>query len=211
MTTKVKAAVRKAATLIGVAAVLFFLWNIPTLVSVGTPAFRASVAVLGVAQATPNLNPNDSRIVIPRLGIDAPMKESPATSPLAFKDWDSIRAALNDGTSLNYSAKDLDSAPIAYVTGHSSDRYPHAYSSIFAPLGQAKAGDTFYLTGGGEIRKYEVKYSKVVRPDDLNGFSEKVLAAGLGSAQHVALVTCWPLFTSYNRMVVVGELVGRGV
>ncbi|MEI6478124.1 MAG: sortase [bacterium] len=186
--------------------IIFAAWNWATLASLSQPQFHAIMVAIGKQPATPDYQADQNRFVFPRLAIDAPFTESPSSSPLNFQDWDSIRTALTKGVSLNYSTSTLDGAKLAYVTGHSSDTYPHPYSSVFASLGQAKVGDQFVITGHGEIRTYKVVSSQVVNPRNVLAFSEANLAGG-SSTQRVAVVTCWPLLTNLNRLVVLGERV----
>ena len=208
MKPSVKAVVRRVAVITGLAALLLLAWNVPTLLTAGTPAVRAEIAAItGNPPDDPVLDGSADRIVYPRLYIDAPYTESAHTSPLDSEDWNNIRSALTQGASLNFAGASFDDSSFSYLTGHSSDTYPHPYSSVFAALGQAKPGDTFYVTGGDKIRKYVVKSTQVIEPTDLNAFSQASLTSGMGATQHIALVTCWPLFTSLRRMVVVGELV----
>jgi LPXTG-site transpeptidase (sortase) family protein len=187
--------------------VIFGAWNWATLTSVTQPQVHSFLVAIGRAPSTPDYDASQDRFLFPRLGIDAPLSEHPDSSPLNYQDWNSIRDSLVKGVSLNYSSSTLDAAKLAYVTGHSSDTYPHPYSSVFAGLGQAKEGDEFVLTGNNEVNTYKVISKRVLDPRDVTAFSEAALTAG-AQAQRVAVVTCWPLLTSLKRLVLVGEKMG---
>ena len=141
----------------------------------------------------------------PRLGISAPLTESPLTSPLEFRDWREISAVLRDGVSLSYPGEEFSATPLAFVTGHSSDVTNHPYAAIFAGLGQAELGDEFLLLLDEATERYTVVETKVLDPRNTRGFENLTPQSG----QRVALVTCWPPLTTRQRMVVVGELVSQ--
>lgn len=207
MTGKVMKFIGKIALSLAIFVGLMAVWNWQTVSSVARPTVQVIKAKIN--QPTPPVyNPTETAFYFPRLGIEAPMSQSAESSPLRSSDWNSIRGALEKGVSLNYEAGSLAEARLAFVTGHSSDRYPHAYSSIFAGLGQAKEGDEFVLTAEGSIWHYRVISKRVVDPRNVIGFSEAALATGGNSGHYVALVTCWPLLTDRQRLVVVGEYLG---
>jgi LPXTG-site transpeptidase (sortase) family protein len=200
---------KRISAILLVSVALYAIWNWPLVSTLSKPHVSSAIATITRATPTPEptYDPSLSRFYYPRLGIAAPMTESADTSPLRSQDWASIKSALVKGVSLNYSGGSLKDARLAYVTGHSSDSYPHDYSSVFASLGQAKVGDVFTLTGKGEQWKYEVTGKKVINPRDVASFSAQSLIPSDGEGSYVALVTCWPLLTDRERMVVVGKRV----
>ena len=142
----------------------------------------------------------------PTLGIVAPVVEAAQTSPLAARDWQAIAAALRAGVSLAYEGPSLESARLAFVTGHSSDTVRHPYASVFAGLGQSRMGDEFVMQLANGQRRYRVSDRSVYSPADLDAF--RALEPAPGSPQRVILVTCWPPLTTKSRLVVTGEYLG---
>lgn len=139
------------------------------------------------------------------LGIQAPLVVAAQTSPLETASWAEIRRALTEGVSLAFDAATLAEARLAFVTGHSSDTYPHAYSTVFAPLGQARLGDSFVLGVDDKEYQYRVIERHVLSPFVTDQFL--ALAPDDDDQARVALVTCWPPLTTTQRLVVVGERV----
>lgn len=182
---------------------LIGIWNGHTVDAISKPYFLSLKT-----QEKPQYDYSKEMFYYPRLDISAPLSSSASTSPLQSKDWDSIRFALEKGVSLNFTASEFPAAKLAFVTGHSSDRYPHPYSAVFAGLGQSKEGDEFSLTTGGSMWTYRVISKQIVDPRNMLAFSEQALA-GNSVKPRVALVTCWPLLTSLNRLMVVGERIGE--
>jgi LPXTG-site transpeptidase (sortase) family protein len=124
---------------------------------------------------------------------------------MSIQDWQSIRADLRRGISVSYGTSTYDTAARVFITGHSSDTYPHRYASVFAGLNGAKVGDRCALTRQGHTYQYEVTDKRVVDPSDAAFFTPASLVKNPGEPQEVFLVTCWPVFTTKNRLVVVGH------
>lgn len=173
------------------------LWDAPLAASLARPQL-AALAPSAFAASPP---PGDS-ITYPRLGISAPLQDSPGTSPLVYADWTRLEDALQHGTLLAYPGSRFAAAPFAFVVGHSSDRYPHPYSSVFAALGQAREGDRFDLRLNGHDYPYVVLDKLTLDPTDTAAFTGLARAVGRPT---VALVTCWPPLTTRERLVVIAE------
>lgn len=137
------------------------------------------------------------------LGIVAPVTVNPGTSPLVVSDWSAIRDDLRAGVSLAYEGESFAAARLAFLTGHSSDMVRHKYESVFAPLGQAVAGDTFSIAVEGAVFEYRVTEVLELQPTDAAAFT--ALAPVDGGKPRLVLVTCWPPLTTQLRLVVVGE------
>ncbi len=139
----------------------------------------------------------------PSLGIRAPLDHSEANDPMNYQNWVGIRSMLNKGVAVLYQTSKFEDAPLVYVVGHSSDyNLANPYAYIFASLGQAQIGDTFRLTLGQNY-EYKVIEKKVVRPDDVSQFND--LTPHDTTKQRLVLVTCWPIFTTNERLLVIGE------
>lgn len=189
--------------------VLFIGVNWNTITNVATPPVKEIITSIKGSEQVPQYDTSKNVFYYPRLGIEAPLTVSANTSPLDSQDWNSIKEALTKGVSVNYGGDEFSKTQLAYLTGHSSDTYPHPYSSVFAALGQAKIDDQFVVTEEGKVWNYRVISKKVVDPRNLLSFSAGVIGAQEVGKQHVALVTCWPLLTTLNRMVIVGERVAQ--
>lgn len=141
------------------------------------------------------------------LGIVAPVTPSPTTSPLETTSWSVIREALTKGVSLAYSSAAFADSRLSFITGHSSDTYPHAYSTVFAALGQSRVDDRFILILNGRQYVYRVVQTQIFSPEDTAAFL--ALTPKDDQPSRVALVTCWPPMTTNQRFVVLGEQISE--
>lgn len=174
------------------------IWYGELVYNLAKPALVSYAPIIGMHEALPA-----SYIRIPSLGVVSPITVAAQTNPMENKDWSVIRKALTQGVALSYTTPAFGDANLAFITGHSSDGYPHAYASVFAPLGQIKPGDTFEIRVDGQVYTYTVVTKDVFAPTDIQRFTQ--LASSDSSKQRVVLVTCWPVLTTRNRLIVVGE------
>lgn len=174
------------------------IWLYPLIVSNSKP----NLVKLGVINNSLD-QIEDNSFFYPNLDIKAPftlINKDPFTS----KNWSLFREALTKGIAISYPYQDLENnSGLLYVIGHSTDRYPHTYSSIFSSLDKSNAGESFYLKKDEQVYEYKVTEKQILNPRDIDGFLN--LESSDTKIQKVAIVTCWPLFTTKNRLVVVGE------
>lgn len=88
------------------------------------------------------------------------------------------------------------------ITAHStgtSDFGPYRFA--FAKLSEIKEGQAFTIQDQGIEYTYKVYGSEVVWPDQVDKLPDDERST-------VTLVTCWPLWTDYKRLLVHGELTG---
>lgn len=185
---------------VGFVVLAFLAWNGSLLWNLSRPVVNRGNNTITVQAAVDAQAPLPDELLYPRLGITAPLHDNPGTSPLRTQDWAQIADDLHHGVSLAYDAASLETAPLAYVTGHSSDTYPHPYSTVFAALGQAKIGDHFAVVTHNVVYTYSVVEERLAYPTDVGAFSIEN-----SSKQHVLLVTCWPPLTTAERKIIVGE------
>jgi LPXTG-site transpeptidase (sortase) family protein len=205
MSLRRRLGVTLAASLL-VTAVYFVVWYWPLLVSLTRPAVISALPTSVRSQIIPvaKADSSASSFNYPSLGISAPIVDLPGVSPFSYEDWDSLRGALRQGVGMTYEGNDPLAASQIYITGHSSDTYPHTYSSIFAGLGQAKVGDTFAVSIKGTARTYKAMAKQAMDPGQVAAFvADHPSPAGVKQA---ILVTCWVPLTTRQRMVIVSQL-----
>ena len=144
----------------------------------------------------------DNSIAYPRLGIAAPLIIS-STNPTVVTDWSIIRRDLFHGVSLSDKIPPPGQAGTTIIIGHSSDWTPHQYSAIFAPLGEAQVGDKIIVKYHGQEYAYQVSSTKVINPTDMKTIETTLYQAHQGN--QLALVTCWPVFTTAQRLIVFAD------
>jgi len=137
--------------------------------------------------------PNNT-IRIPVLDIEAPINwRVPNTSTDVSKGLENGVIQI-DGTSLPGEQGNV------YITGHSSN-YVWAkgqYNSIFAIIDKLLPGDIIYLKYNDQVYSYKTLEQKVVMANDLSILSQT-------NDSRLTLVTCWPVGTSYKRLVVIAN------
>lgn len=136
----------------------------------------------------------DNTIYIERVGIKAPIT------------WDIINNPAD-------TAKALESGVIhiagtahpgevgnVFITGHSSNYLwaPGDYKTVFAVLNETVIGDKIIIRYQGKYFSYKVSKSFVVKPTEISVMNQ-------GQMSILTLVTCTPVGTSLNRLVVVAN------
>lgn len=159
-----------------------------------------------VSQANIIVDPNDTstitkddRLIIPSISVDVPIIWEANAA-----DQNSLNAAMDKGV-VWFNVQQAHSRPGEngnfVLSGHSSNDWTDGgdYKFIFAPLEQMKAGDTFYVNYQGARFVYRVTHMQVVKPTDVNALQTD------NSKPVITLITCTPLGTALNRLLVFGE------
>ena len=138
---------------------------------------------------------------IPKIGVEAPV-----VYDVQSLDETIIEQKLKNGV-VHYPVQGASAVPgevgNTVILGHSAnDVFTEGnYKFIFLRLDMLEKGDTFYLNYQSKRYTYVVTDKKTIRPDQLN---ELVLNNGKPMA---TLVTCTPVGTSRDRLLVIGEQV----
>jgi LPXTG-site transpeptidase (sortase) family protein len=91
----------------------------------------------------------------------------------------------------------------AFIFGHSSN-FPWVawdYNDVFALLDRLEIGDEVVTYYGGQKYTYKIKQKEVINPNDVSVLKRET------NKKEITLMTCWPIGTTYNRLLVIGELV----
>lgn len=142
----------------------------------------------------------DPRLIIPKINVDVKVDYD------AKNDSASQLKAMESGVAY-FGIPGADSRPgqngNTPIAGHSSNDAlapgDAAVKFIFARLEQLDVGDTFYLNHKGTRYTYSITKKLVVRPDQVSK-----LQIGSGKP-YATLITCTPLGTAQNRLLVFGE------
>jgi len=141
---------------------------------------------------------NEPRLIIPKINVDVPVIYD--TKP----DQTSQLLAMEKGVAW-FGIPGANSRPgqvgNTVLSGHSSNDLfdPGDYKFIFARLEQLAEGDTFYVNYLGERYTYSVTKKEVVKPTDVHKLvypTDKPV---------MTLITCVPLGTAQNRLLVTAE------
>jgi len=142
----------------------------------------------------------DSRLVIPKINVDVPAIYGVGS------DYDSQMAAMQNGVA-HFAIPGASSHPgeigNTVLSGHSSNDLfdPGDYKFIFAQLDKLAVGDTIYANYEGKRYTYVISKTEVVKPTEV---SKLVYPT---NKPVMTLITCTPLGTSRDRLLVTAEQV----
>lgn len=150
------------------------------------------------------ITPYENRIVIPKIGKNIPLIDVEDRTVQNVKELEEVFMKELENGIVRYpgSAKPGNEGN-AFIFGHSSN-FPWLewkYNDVFALLDNVVFGDEIIAYYDQKKYVYKVTQKKVIRPGDTS-----VLEKVEGKKQ-ISLMTCWPVGTTLNRMIVIGELV----
>lgn len=138
----------------------------------------------------------DPRLIVPKISVDVPIIWNADAA-----NENSLNAAMDKGVAWfniqGASAKPGEKGNFA-LSGHSSNDWLDQgnYKFIFARLEQLSEGDTIYVNYNSTRYVYTVSKKQVVKPTDVSA-----LAVGTDKPR-ITLITCTPLGTALNRLLV---------
>lgn len=158
-------------------------------------------SVLIVDPNASNVVSSEPKLVIPKISVDVPIIWNADAS-----SQDSLNAAMNNGV-VWFNIEGANAKPGEMgnfvLSGHSSNDWLEKgdYKFIFAPLEKMQDGDTIYVNYNGVRYTYVITGRKVVKPTD-------VAALHIGTDKpRLTLITCTPLGTALNRLLVFADQV----
>lgn len=143
---------------------------------------------------------SDPRLIIPKINVDVPVLYDVGA------DYNSQMAAMEKGVA-HFAIPGASSHPgevgNTAISGHSSnDLFDQGdYKFIFAQLEKLTPGDSIYAHYGGKRYTYVVTKMEVVKPNEVTKLiypTDKPV---------LTLITCTPLGTAINRLLVTAEQV----
>jgi len=134
----------------------------------------------------PNPAIKTNHLVIDKIGVDIPIVEG------------STAYALEKGAWHLPESKNPDQVGNMILTGHRY-KYRPPSSKTFYLLDKLNLGDTFIMYWDGGTYRYRIDKKEVRPGNDLSILSDS-------SDRRVTLITCDPLFSTKNRLVVSGRL-----
>ncbi len=146
--------------------------------------------------------PSDDRIEISRIGKNIPLVTVPN-----HRNWQqlerNIQAGLQEGVVVHPISREPGQEGNFFVTGHSSyyawDK--GRYKDVFALLHEVRVGDIVSVYKNSKKFTYQIAEREVVPPTEtgiLNQPNDKKI---------ITLMTCTPIGTNENRLVLIGNLI----
>ena len=147
--------------------------------------------------------PYENRVVIPKIGKNIPLVDVENRRVQNVKELEDVfmKELVNWIVRYPGSAKPGDEWN-TFIFGHSSN-FPWIkwdYNDVFALLDNVVFGDEIIVYYNQKKYIYTVKEKHVVKPGDVAILKRNEWK------KEISLMTCWPVWTSVNRMVVIWEL-----
>lgn len=143
----------------------------------------------------------EPRVIIPKVNINVPIDWNAVAS-----SQDSLNKAMDNGAAwFNIPGASARPGEVgnAVFSAHSSNDWLDQtnYKFAFAPLVNVKEGDTIYVNYNSKRYTYTVTHTKVVKPTDVSALTDPV------DKPIITLITCVPLGTANNRLLVFADQV----
>lgn len=142
----------------------------------------------------PNLQIQDNnKLLVNKLKIDAPISWDVSENDIVSKLKQGIVHYL--GTSKPGEGGNV------FIVGHSSNYawIKSDYNNVFAILDKLVKGDRIEIRYNNKSFYYDVLETKIVKPNQVEVLSQT-------NKEILSLMTCWPVGTTLNRMIVIAEL-----
>lgn len=135
-----------------------------------------------------------NHLVIEKIGVDVPIMWDISNIPA-----DTEHNLKNGVIHLRDTAKPGDEGNV-FITGHSSDYFwsNGKYKEAFVLLDKLVVGDKIYINYNNVVYGYNVIDIKIVKPSNLSVLEQ-------GEDKKLSLMTCTPVGTALNRLVVIAE------
>ena len=187
--------------IVGIAGVTYPFWGISTsprpnpLEELGRSEVAAQILTASSSNDSPAAPDNatktapatQNRLIIESAGVDMPLFSSANDKVLLKGGW------MYSGNSTP------DKGGNTVVFGHRW-LYKPPIKNTFFNLDKVTVGDRFTIIWSGKTYNYEVSRAKIVAPTEVSVLNPT-------KSPQVTLITCTPLFSTKQRLVIVGQLI----
>ncbi len=146
-----------------------------------------------------DITPYENRIIIPKLGKNIPLLEVKNQNIKWPKELENIFMKELENWVIRYPGSAKPGKPgNTFIFWHSSN-YPWIkwdYNQVFATLNNLKFGDKIIVYYNQKKYIYEITKKRVINPGDVSVLKTKQ------DKNELSLMTCWPVWTTLNRLVV---------
>ncbi|MBP9779844.1 class E sortase [Candidatus Gracilibacteria bacterium] len=164
-----------------------------------------NISLDGIASSKFEVAPYENRIIIPRLGKNVPLIDVFHDTDADYLEMHEIfMEELRKGVVRYPDTARPGEIGNVFIFGHSSN-YPWVkseYNDIFALLDTLKDGDDVVIFYGQKKFTYRITDRAIVKPGDM-----EVLESRDPNKKELALMTCWPIGTTLERIILFAELV----
>ncbi|PIE85494.1 hypothetical protein CSA08_01625 [Candidatus Gracilibacteria bacterium] len=153
-----------------------------------------------------DISPYENRIVIPKIGKNVPLIDIKRKIVSGKNELNEIfMDELKNGVIRYPGSVKPGELGNTFIFGHSSNFpwVPGKYNEVFALLDKVKFGDEVIVYYGQEKYTYKIREKKVIRPGNVGVLKNKK------TKKEITIMTCWPVGTTLNRLIVVGDLIEK--
>lgn len=139
----------------------------------------------------------ENQLLIPKIAVKAPVVWDSSS------DEASMLTSLEQGVAhYGFTGRPSGGRGNVFLSGHSSYSFwaPGNYKTVFANLDRLEPGDQLAITEGELVYLYEVRTKRVIKPTELSVLDPTEQSL-------VSLMTCVPVGTNLNRLIVQAELI----
>jgi LPXTG-site transpeptidase (sortase) family protein len=153
-----------------------------------------------------NITPYSNRVIIPKIWKNIPLLDIKNRNISWENELNNIFEKELENWIIRYpgSAKPWQEGT-SFIFGHSSN-FPWIkgdFNDVFATLDNVSYWDEIIVYYGQKKYTYKVREKKVIKPWDVS-----VLERDKKKSE-ITLMTCWPVWTTLNRLIVTWELVEK--
>ncbi|MDD3793821.1 MAG: sortase [Candidatus Gracilibacteria bacterium] len=157
-----------------------------------------------------NLNieiaPYTNRVIIPKIGKNIPLLDVKDRNINGQNELNNIFMKELENGIIRYpgSAKPGENG-VSFIFGHSSNLpwMKGDYNEVFSTLDNLVFNDEVIIYYGQEKYTYKIREKKVIKPGDVSVLKRN------NDKSEISLMTCRPVGTTLNRLIVTGELVKK--
>jgi len=152
-----------------------------------------------------NITPYENRLIIPKIGKNVPLLDVKNQQVWSSNELENIfMDELKDWVVRYPGTAKPGEVWNSFIFWHSSN-FPWVtwdYNQVFALIDKITYGDEIIVYYGEKKYKYVVREKKVISPNNVSLLKNR----GKGKSE-LTLMSCWPIGTTLNRMIIIWELV----
>lgn len=153
-----------------------------------------------------DITPYENRIIIPKIGKNIPLIDIKQKKVDGIDELNDIFMDELENGVIRYPGSGIPGENgNSFIFGHSSN-FPWMegdYNDVFALLDHVEFDDEVVVYYGQEKHTYKIRTKNVISPGDVSVLKSDVNA----DRSQVTLMTCWPIGTTLNRLVLTGDLI----
>ena len=150
------------------------------------------------------ITPYENRVVIPKIGKNITLVEIKNRKIDCEHELEDIFMKELENGVVRYPGSAIPWEEWnSFIFGHSSN-FPWMngdYNEVFSNLNFLEEWDEIIIYYNQKKFKYIVKEKRVIKPGDVSVLKKNI------SKKELSIMTCWPIWTTLNRLVVTGEMV----